>query len=393
MDRYKDILKYVNDNFSDIVSTRRYFHSHPELSKKEYNTALKIEEFLHNIGLESTRVGETGVYTEIDSNKPGKIIILRADIDALPILEEHECSYKSQNEGVMHACGHDSHTTSLLYAVKYLVSHKDLFKGKIKVCFQQAEEIGYGAKVFRDLGYINGDRTFGVHVASNLSVGKVALVKGANNASVDWFKITVSGKESHVASPEKGVDALYVASQIVVGIQALVTRLTSPLDNVLVGIGKLNSGTSYNIVAKEAIMEGTIRVLNENIRKMLKEKIEECAKNIAGIYNASAFVIYEDYTSVLLNEEVSTNEAVESGIKLFGKEHIVTERIPSLSGDDFAEFINEVPGCYAYIGSGNDKIKETTVAHHNSIFDIDEECMKYSTGIYIAYAIDYLNNH
>lgn len=388
---YKDILEYVDLEFDNIVEYRRHFHMYPELSKCEYKTAEYIEKELKSFGLSTKRVKETGVYTEINGDTKGKTIILRADIDALPIQEEHECSYKSRNDGVMHACGHDSHAASLLIACKYLAANRSNFKGTVKVCFQQAEEIGYGARQFIDAGLITGDRTYGSHIASNLECGKIAIVSGANNASVDWFRIKVYGKESHVSTPQFGVDALYIASQIVVGVQALVSRMTSPMDNVLIGIGKLEAGTGYNIVAKEAIMEGTVRVISNEMRVKIKSKIEELVNNISAVYGGSASVEWEDYTSVLINDKISCEEATCSAINLFGRDNVITTKEPSLSGDDFAEFINTVPGVYAYIGSYSPNIEETKLAHHNSKLDIDENCMKVSTSMYIAYALDFLN--
>ena len=174
----------------------------------------------------------------------------------------------------MHACGHDGHTASLLLAAKILCRHRDKIKGKVKLCFQQAEEIGYGAMVFINSGLVTGDRSFGVHLASNIPVGKISVTAGPNNASVDSFKITVKGRGAHVFTPEKGIDALYIASQIVVAAQALVTRCTNPTDSVIIGIGKLESGTAYNVVAKDAVMEGTIRTMYPEIREKVKSDLE-----------------------------------------------------------------------------------------------------------------------
>jgi len=212
-----DLVKNEVDELLDhIIDLRRYFHQHPEISKNEYNTASKIEEELKNIGLTPIRVGETGVYAEIVGKNTGKILALRADIDALPISEETDLEFKSVNPGVMHACGHDIHTASLLGAARILYKNKDKINGSIKLIFQQAEEIGFGAKVFIEQGYMNNvDNVFGVHIASNLKVGTVACVNGANNASVDYFKIHIKGKSSHIATPEEGVDALYIANIIV----------------------------------------------------------------------------------------------------------------------------------------------------------------------------------
>ena len=395
-DLKKLILDETNDNFNNVVELRRYFHSHPELSKYEFNTAKKIEEELDKLNLEHKRVGETGVYSEIHGAKcdgVNKTIILRADIDALPITEGHICEYTSKNKGVMHACGHDAHAASLLTAASILAKHKDLFSGTIRLCFQQAEEIGYGANLFVDGGYLDGaDRSFGIHVGSNIPVGKIVVMPGANNAAVDWFKINIKGKSAHVSTPELGIDAAYIISQIVVGAQSLITRTTSPMDNVLIGIGKINAGTGYNIVAEESSCEGTIRVFSPKTRKSIKEKLESLVRNTCQIYGATYSIEWADFTSPLINDEKSTSEAQHVACELFGSDNVITSRLPSLGGDDMAEFILKVPGVYAFVGTRNENVFETTVAHHNPFFDIDENGLKTSVAMYVGYAIEFLNN-
>ena len=392
----KLVLNETEKNYTKAVELRRYFHSHPELPKEEFNTAKKIEEELDKLNIEHKRVGETGVYAEIigtKDDKANKTIVLRADIDALPIEETNNCEYKSLNEGVMHACGHDAHTASLLVSAKILSENKNLFSGKIKLCFQQAEEIGYGARLFIDGGYLEGaSRSFGIHVGSNIPVGSIVIMEGANNASVDWFRISIEGKASHVSTPELGCDAAYIISQIVVAVQSLVTRTTSPMENVLIGIGKINAGTGYNIVAENATAEGTIRVFSPEIRKSIKEKLENLVYSISQIYGAKAHIEWKDFTSPLINDSIATKEAQIVARKLFEKDKIITSRKPSLSGDDMAEFINKVPGVYAFVGTRNEAIENTTVAHHNSNFDIDENGLKTSIKITTLYALEYLTN-
>lgn len=387
------IKKEVSQERDHLVSLRRYFHTHPELPREEYETAKFIEEELHKLGLNTRRVGETGVYALLEGTKPGKALILRADIDALPITETHECPYKSVNDGKMHACGHDAHTAALLGAAKILVNHKDDIKGSIAFCFQQAEEIGYGANIFVNEGLVKGDRCFGIHLASNIECGKVSATAGPNNASVDYFKIKVNGSCAHVSTPELGIDAVYIASMITVGAQGLVTRRTNPTDSVIIGIGKIVAGTAYNIVAGEAVLEGTIRVMYPEIRSQVKAELKALAENTAKIYGGEASIEYQDFTAPLINLEGPTHEVQLVATKLFGSDNVITNRKYSLGGDDFAEFNIEVPGCYAYVGSGNPNIKETTLAHHDSSFDIDERCLEVATQLHVAYALDYLNDN
>ena len=382
------IKKEVIDLNDDIINLRRYFHMYPEVGKNEYMTAAKIEEELKSYGLNPIRVGQTGVYAEINGSSCGKVLALRADIDALPIKEETSLAFKSKNDGVMHACGHDVHTASLLSAAKILVRHKDELKGKIKLFFQQAEEIGYGAKVFIENGYLNNvDCVYGLHIASNLKCGKIACVKGANNASVDWFKIKIKGKSSHISTPEGGIDALHAISKIVVAIKALAND-----DKLLIGIGKLDAGLTYNIIAEDAYLEGTIRAFDQKVREITKKEIQDIAESIAEEFNAKVEVLFKDYTSPLINSDEPTQLAQDIAESLFGKENVIASRKPSLSGDDFAELIIQSQGCYSYVGTYNDDVKETKLPHHNSKLIIDENVLSVSTMMYAAFALKYLND-
>ncbi len=378
-----------------VVSLRRHFHKHAELSKHEFETAKYIETELDKLGLTHKRVGETGVYSEIKGELSGNdSIILRADIDALPIEEISDKDYKSANFGVMHACGHDAHAASLLGAARILVKNKDKFKGTVKLHFQQAEEVGFGAREFINQGVLKrgeATRTFGLHLASNLEVGKIAVVAGPNNAAVDWFKINIHGVGCHVSTPEKGVDSAYVAAQILIGLQSLVTRRENPMENVLIGVGKVICGTAYNVVAQESSLEGTIRTLNEDIRKKVKSDIVNLATLTAQIYGATVEFLWNDNTSALINDETSSQEVQKVASRIFGASNVITKRTPSLGGDDFAEYIKLIPGCYAYVGSSNKSRPETCVAHHDSHFDIDEDCLYTSVKILTTYAIEYLN--
>jgi len=389
---YNEVLR----DHEYIVNLRRWFHRHPELAKEEFETQKAIEQELDKLGLAHRRIAGTGVYAEIEGTAPDKgekrCIVLRADIDALPITQENAPEYRSLNEGRMHACGHDGHNASLIGAARVLSRNRDRFSGKIIFTWQPGEEIGYGARPIVDSGAIDeAGRSFGAHVASNVPVGSVVLMPGPNNASVDWFRIRIHGLGAHVSTPEQGVDAAYIASQIVVAAQALVTRRTSPMDNVLIGIGKISAGTAYNVVAQEAELEGTIRTMTPELRKATKARLEALAKQTAELYGGTAEVEWADFTSPLINDATAAAEAQKTAAALFGAEHVITSRLPSLGGDDFAEYILRVPGVYAYIGSANPAKPDTCVAQHNSHFDIDEDALTVAAALYTCYAADYLN--
>ena len=227
---------------------------------------------------------------------------------------------------------------------------------------------------------------------SNIPVGKISATEGPNNASVDYFKITVKGRGAHVSTPEKGIDALFVASEVVVSAQALVTRRTNPTDSVIIGIGKLEAGTAYNIVAKSAVLEETIRVMYPEIRKQVKSELESLAKGIASIYGAEAEIEYKDFTSPLINPVDTTKEVAIVAKRLLGEENVITNRPYSLGGDDFAEFNFRVPGTYVYVGSGNENNPNTMVAHHDGSFEIDEGCLLIAFRLHVAYALSFLEN-
>ena len=388
----KILVEAVREDHPYIVSLRRYFHQHPELAAQEFLTQEKIEAELDKIGVPHERTAGTGVYARIEGKAPGRTIVLRADIDALPVQEESDIPYRSLIPGKMHACGHDGHTAALLGAARVLAAHRDLFRGTVVLTFQPGEEVGYGARIIVEEGRLEGaDRTFGLHVSSKVPCGKVVVMAGPNNASVDMFRIKVHGLGAHVSTPERGVDAAYIISQIVVGAQALVTRRVSPMENALIGIGKITAGTAYNVVAQEAELEGTIRVFLPQLREQIRRELKNLAEATAAMYQGTCEVEYRDFTSALINDEQAAKEAQKVVSSLFGEENLIRNRQPDLAGDDFAEYILKVPGVYAYIGSGNKKDPHTTLAHHHSQFDIDEDCLGIGAALYAAYAADYLN--
>ncbi len=372
---------------------RRELHRHPEHATEEHRTAATVARELHALGLSHARTAVTGVYTTLRGSLPGeKTIVLRADIDALPIHEEHECDYKSTIPGKMHACGHDGHTAALLTALQILQENQSRFGGTVVAVFQPGEEIGYGGRKVVAEGILEGaQRCLGIHLASDTPVGKVVLVPGPNNASVDWFRITVTGAPAHVSTPEMGADALYIASQIVVAAQALVTRRTNPTQPALIGIGKLEAGTAYNIVAAHATLEGTVRVLSPALRTQLRRELEALVQSIAGLYGGAAEMQWADYTSPVINDAAATAEVQKTAAGLFGGENVISSRVPALGGDDFAEYILRVPGVYALVGSGNPDFPESVRAHHDSRFDMDEECLAVAAALYAGYAMDFLN--
>lgn len=379
---------------SYLTALRREFHRHPELGLREFRTAARIEEELDRAGIPHTRVGETGVLGTLRGSGAGQgVVALRADIDALPIQETGEAVYCSVNPGVMHACGHDVHTACLLGAARLLAAHRAEFGGEVRLIFQPAEEIGQGAKPFVEAGALDGvKRVFGLHVAPDLSIGTVGLTPGLNNASVDHFALSVKGKSAHVAAPQLGVDALYIASHIVVALQALVSRLTAPTEPVILGVGKLNAGTAYNAVAAFAEMEGTIRTVSQERRQALREQVTSTARHIAETYGGTVEVMWTDFTAPLINDGQVCGEVAAVAEALWGSGRVVTDRELSMSGDNFAEFLLHAPGAYAYVGTSNPDIPATLLSSHNGGFDIDEQALVLGAGLYAGYALSQLRD-
>ena len=374
-----------------IISLRRWFHSHPELSMKEFETAKRIEKELNAIGILARRVGGTGVLGVLKGRKgPGRRVVLRADTDALPIQDEKTVPYASQCPGVMHACGHDAHTASLLGAARALKKLEDSLSGEIGFVFQPGEEYGKGAVLFLQDGALEGaDRSFGVHMQSNLPVGQVAMNLGAENASVDHFTIRIHGRSAHVSTPELGADALYAAAQIVTALQGLVGRLKSPTDPALIGVGVLRAGEGYNIVAREAVIEGTVRCFSEETRAMINGKIADTARGVAALYNTTAEIETESFTRALINDARVYAETAPLVEKVVGRGNLVVKEL-SLGGDDMAEIMAVVPGVYAFVGSGSEAVPGSRLAHHTPGFDIDERCLTIAASLYVESALFWL---
>ena len=386
-----EIKDRVNKEKDYIIGLRRYFHSHPEASLKEFNTANKIEEELDKLQIPHERVGETGIVGYIGGLNPGKTLALRADIDAIEIQEKNDIDYASRNEGLMHACGHDGHTASLLGAAKILKEQEDSIKGKIKLFFQQAEEIGQGARQFVSLGHLKDvDNVFGYHVATGLDTGKIEVTPGAVLASCDYFKATVQGKSGHIGSPHLGVDALYIACQSVVNLQGIVTKKTSPLDPVVIGVGVLNSGTRYNIIAGEAVVEGTFRTFSQKTRAETQGAIGRVFNTTAQAYNGKVDIEFRSYSSPVINDEALAKFAADIAKRLVGEDNVNTNQEKALGADDFSELQLEVPGVYVNIGARDPKNKSTHFSHHHENFNIDEKALLIGTQFYVEYTLEYL---
>lgn len=386
---------YVLEQKEYLTSMRQYFHAHPEVSLQEYHTCERIEKELDLAGIPHRRVGETGMYAWIDGKKEtadqkkaSRIMVLRADIDALAMEDLKTVPYHSENPGVCHACGHDAHAATLLTAARILKSKEAEFSGQIRLFFQQAEEIGAGARLFVQDGLLDGAaRVFGAHVSSRLESGKIALTAGPQNASCDYFKIKVTGRGAHVSTPHLGIDAAYVASQIVVNLQSIVARSTNPLETVVVGVGVVRAGTQYNIVAEHAEIEGTTRSFLPEVREFTNRRVREIAEQTARMYGAEAEVEFKDFAAPLINDVQAVKEVTAVTEQLICREQIVSDYEKALGADDFADYLAVTRGMYAFVGTHSEKKPGSGVAHHHGLFDLDEEALLLSCNVYVDYAL------
>lgn len=382
----------ANSLLPHLSALRRELHHHPELALEEHQTARLIERELDALNIPHQRVGQTGVLGLLRGGRPGAgAVALRADIDALPIQEQNDCPFRSSHDGVMHACGHDAHTAMLLGASKLLAERRDAWSGEVRLMFQPAEETGKGAPDFLAAGCLDGvNRVFGLHVAPDLPIGTVGIKPDLNNAAVDGFRILIRGRSSHVSNPQLGVDALYIGSHIVTALQAQVTRRTSPVEPVILGIGSFHSGTTYNALAETAVLEGTTRTISPASRQRAREQVESTASGIAAMYGGTAQVTWDDIASALVNDPPASREAAELIAALRPDLTVTTSRPLSMGGDNVSEFLLKVPGVYAYLGVSNPQKPETLAPLHSGRFQLDEDVLPTGAWLYAACAAHWL---
>ncbi|WP_159565924.1 amidohydrolase [Budvicia diplopodorum] len=385
-----NIAASIKNHQQEMIAFRRDLHAHPELPWEEVRTTQKVAQALQAIGISFKLTKPTGVIAEIKGGKTGKTVALRADMDALPVLELNDTlSYKSQTPGKMHACGHDAHTAMLLAAAKTLYEHRAELRGNVRLIFQPAEEIAQGAIEMVKQGAIEGvDNVFGMHIWSISPTGKISCNVGSAFAATDLLKIAFKGRGGHGSMPEACVDAAVVASSFVMNLQSIVSRETSPLEPAVVTIGKIDVGTRFNVIAENAVLDGTVRTFNVENRERIKAAIERYADHTAAMYGATAKVEYIYGTLPVINEERSALLAQSVVRAAFGDDSLFAEK-PTTGGEDFSFYMENIPGCYALLGSRNVE-KGTDWAHHHGCFNIDEDAMIKGAELYAQYAWSYL---
>jgi amidohydrolase len=388
-----DFLSEAQALFEYTQSMRRDFHAHPELGFQEVRTSGIVASELNALGLEvRTGMGGTGVVALLEGSKPGPVLLIRADMDALPILEETGASYASQNPGVMHACGHDGHTAVLLTVAKILSAHRAELGGTIKFMFQPAEEGMGGAEKMMADGVLENpkvDVVLALHVWNEKPVGWIGISSGPAMAGAEIFKIKVLGKGGHGAVPNLAVDPILAAAQIVSALQGIVSRNVAPLQTAVVSVCTIHGGVTFNVIPPAVEMTGTIRTFEPAVRVQVLERFEKTVRSVAEGMGCQAEIDLKMLTPATINHLDIASRVQAVANHLFPQDDVDSANYTTMGSEDFAYILNKVPGCFFFIGSANPK-KGLDAGHHHPKFDIDETALPRGAALMAAAAVDIL---
>jgi amidohydrolase len=369
----KNLVEAVQD---EVVQWRRYLHENPELSFQEVNTSKYVFERLESFGnIEVSKVTPTSVLGRLVGKQPGKVIGLRADMDALPIVEETGLPFASKNEGVMHACGHDGHTAILLGAAKVLSQLKEELTGEVRFFFQHAEELHPGGAVeMVKEGVTEGvDAVIGLHLASQLPVGKFFLCNGPVTAAADSFDITITGKGGHGSQPFTSIDPIAIGAQLVNGINQIISRKVDATQRAVISVTQFHGGTAHNIIPERVTIGGTVRTFDSEVRKQIPKWMEQLIKGLTEAHDASYEFDYDLGYGSVVNDGDITSLVGQTITETFGEENCI-QADAIMGSEDFSAFSDVVPGCFVFLGAGNEK-REDNFPHHHPRFDIKEESL------------------
>ncbi len=381
-----------------VIERRRKFHAHPELGFEERWTTEEIARELDALGVPYARPTETGVIATIAGTAPDaydahgtarRRIALRADIDALPVQEQTGVPYASQNDGVMHACGHDCHIAMMLGAVRLLQEVRDTLRGEVRVIFQPAEEISSGARSMIAAGALDGvDTIYGAHIWSEVKAGCISVEAGPRMANTDWFRIDVDGVSAHGAMPHKGVDAVVVGAEIIDALQVIVSRDVSPFEPAVLTIGEFHAGVARNVMAGTAYLTGTVRTFSPELRVQLRERMERMVQMAAEAFGAEATFEWTPGNAALHNDPACAARAQKAVTAVLGPQALVHYE-GTLSGEDFSEYLHEVPGVFAFIGARNPEVG-AEYPQHSCFYAVDESVLVGGSLVAAQYAHDFL---
>lgn len=365
---------------SEMVANRRHLHRNPELSFREHRTTEFIIEKLKDLGIAVDRPLDTGCIGIIEGEKSAdRVIALRADIDALPILEEgdHKKEFISENDGVAHCCGHDSHMANLLGTAQILSDLRDEIEGTVLLIFQPGEEkLPGGGRLLCETGYLQEksvDVIYGLHSKPDLAPGQIGLRKGPLMARPDEFKIEIIGKGGHAASPHEAVDPIVMAAQVVNQIQTIVSRNVKPTEPAVVTVGKISGGSAHNIIPDKVEMLGTVRTFSQKTADMIRDRIKKIVKNVTEASGGSYTFDFNYGYPAVNNTDWATDIVIDTAAGLLGKENVIVLDDPIMAGEDFAFYQQEFPGVFFFLGSGREE-SESTYDWHHPKYNIDEEC-------------------
>ncbi|MGE5333951.1 MAG: M20 metallopeptidase family protein [Nitrososphaerota archaeon] len=396
-DSRDDLHADIAGRFPTMVTRRRHYHMHPELSFEEHETAASIAAALREAGLEVTEgVGGLGVVGLLTGTAPGadsgRTLMIRADIDALPVEEENDVEYRSQTPGKMHACGHDAHIAIGLTLAEVLAARRDQFAGRVKFAFQPAEEKARGADPMIAAGVMHNpevDGVIGLHVWSPGPVGDISLQAGAIMASADEIFLTVRGRAGHGAMPHQAIDPVIVAAQIIVTLQTLVSREIDPFHPAVITFGAIHGGTAFNVIADKVEIAGTLRTYDQADREYLQRRIGEVASEVAAAMRATVDYRVGAGTLVAVNDEAMTELVRRAATATIGADHLPGGDNRISASDDMASFLAAAPGCYFFLGAANAE-RGVTAPHHSPRFDIDEACLPIGVETMARAALEFL---
>jgi amidohydrolase len=370
----------------DLIETRHYLHQYPELSEYEENTSNYVAERLRGLGLDArTGVGGYGVLAEIKGRGTGKTLAIRADFDALPIQEENEVPYRSVNSGVMHACGHDGHTSILLGTANALIAHRDEFKGTVRLLFQPAEETVGGAKRMCEEGAMEGvDAVIGLHGWPFIGIGQIGVRTGAMMASADTFDIIIKGKGGHAAYPHATVDPIVVGAQVVQALQTIASREIDPSAPIVVTVTQFHSGTAYNVIPGTAKLCGTYRTLSADVRKDMPERIRRISEGICTAHRTVCDITFKEGTPPVVNDGAIMELISRVGSDVLGSENVISVPHSSMGAEDFAVYLGHAPGAMFRLGLGN------VSPIHTPTFNFADEALTIGVELFVRIALRYL---
>lgn len=383
----------IEQIYSQMVEWRRMFHMEPELSFQEERTPARVVEILRGFDIDvRTGVGGRGVVGTLTGGRPGKTVALRADMDALPIQDEKTCTYRSRVPGVMHACGHDGHMAALLGVARLLSEMREEIPGQVRFLFQHAEEvIPGGAREMIQDGALDGvDAVYGVHLWTPLPVGVVGIKGGPLMAAADSFQIEIFGKGGHGGLPHEAVDAIVVASHLIVHLQTLISRQVDPLKSGVISVGTIQGGQGFNVIAERCTLTGTVRTFDPVLRGQLHERIREIAEKTCALYGATCRVTYQWGYPALVNDTVEAHRVASVARRIVGDDR-VWELQPVMAAEDFAYYLGKVPGAFCFVGAGN-REGDRDFPHHHPRFDFDENAMKFAAELLASTALTYLKD-